>query len=102
MKWALLDSDNKPVISLYDNNLEYEMQYKLCINFEWNKNPYKINTDKNTVRNIYETLKRIYKKINYVKWSFIISLANFAKFSNSLELSELNNWHILKVFGRIL
>ena len=22
----------------------------------------------------------------------------FAKFNNSLELSELNNWHILKVF----
>ena len=39
---------------------------------------------------------------NVFKWSFIISLANFAKFSKSLELSELNNLHILKVFGRIL
>jgi len=44
----------------------------------------------------------IIMKINYAKWSFIISFANFAKFNNSLELSELNNWHILKVFGRIL
>ena len=59
------------------------------------------------MKHIYKQKQKWYNwvslwKINYVKWSFIISFANFAKFNNSLELSELNNWHILKVFGRIL
>ena len=55
------------------------------------------------MKHIYKQKQKLYnwvslRKINYVKWSFIISFANFAKFNNSLELSELNNWHILKVF----
>ena len=64
------------------------------VKYLWN-----IYTNKN--KN-YITEYRYEKSIMLSLWSFIISFANFAKFNNSLELSELNNWHILKVFGRIL
>ena len=29
----ITDSDDKPVISPYNNNLDYEIQFKLCINY---------------------------------------------------------------------